>query len=343
MYMQKNMLIEIKNNKIEVISFLKGFSILTIVFMHLIQGYITKIPSFISIASSIGGTGVHVFFFCSGFGLYLSYIRKKTTFIQFIKKRFKKIYIPYILIVFISFFIPCMYEYNDRISALLSHIFLHKMFIPKYEESFGGHFWFISTIIQFYLLFIPLCKIREKIPKKRYFILGSLLISIIWWFIVYFNGIINIRIWNSFCLQYLWEFTLGMHMAEYIHVHKKIKLNKFILFIIATIGIGLQASMALSSGFLKVFNDIPALFGYGSLALLLYNISSIKKMSIKITEYSYELYLIHILIIEIIFKLLNPTNISLQILLGLFSIIVCIFIAKLYALFINKIIYRNNY
>ena len=37
------------------------------------------------------------------------------------------------------------------------------MFIPKYEESFGIQFWFISTIIQFYLLFIPMCKLKEKI------------------------------------------------------------------------------------------------------------------------------------------------------------------------------------
>ena len=71
----------------EVISFIRGFSILTIVLMHLLQGYIKSCPSVMIKASAIGGTGVHVFFFCSGFGLYLSYLRKPIGFVDFMKKR----------------------------------------------------------------------------------------------------------------------------------------------------------------------------------------------------------------------------------------------------------------
>lgn len=53
--------------KLEVIDYLRGFSILTIVLMHLIQSY--SIPQIIRTASSFGGAGVHVFILCSGFGL----------------------------------------------------------------------------------------------------------------------------------------------------------------------------------------------------------------------------------------------------------------------------------
>lgn len=53
--------------KIEIIDYLRGFSIFTIVLMHLIQSY--PIPQIIRTASSFGGAGVHVFILCSGFGL----------------------------------------------------------------------------------------------------------------------------------------------------------------------------------------------------------------------------------------------------------------------------------
>ena len=67
------------------IDYLKGFSILTIVVMHLIQAYMTKLSSIISILATVGGTGVHVFIFCSGFGLYLSHAKRPKTYVEFLK------------------------------------------------------------------------------------------------------------------------------------------------------------------------------------------------------------------------------------------------------------------
>ena len=64
--------------RLEVIDFLRGFSIFTIVLMHLLQSY--PIPPFLMAASSFGGAGVHVFILCSGFGLYLSYLNKPLTY-----------------------------------------------------------------------------------------------------------------------------------------------------------------------------------------------------------------------------------------------------------------------
>lgn len=55
--------------KLDVVNFLRGFSIFTIVLMHLVQSY--PLPGVLMKASSLGGAGVHVFILCSGFGLYL--------------------------------------------------------------------------------------------------------------------------------------------------------------------------------------------------------------------------------------------------------------------------------
>lgn len=339
--MNKLMNVTIKSNKIDIVSFLKGFSIITIVLMHLIQDYITKLPSFIKLAASMGGTGVHVFFLCSGLGLYLSYLNHKTTFAEFIKKRFTKIYIPYIMVILISFCLPWMYEDFNRFEALLSHIFLYKMFSTKYIQSFGNQFWFVSTIIQFYLLFIPLCLIKQKINNNKHFLLLALTMSATWWIFLYLIGLNDERIWGSFCLQYIWEFALGMVIAEYMKTHKKIVLNKFILLILAFVGLSLQAILATKADIFKVFNDIPALFGYLSLTLLFYNISIIKKTVMYISAFSYELYLTHILIMSTIFHFFDTTSLTIQIQIGLCSFALCLVFSFLYYKILKKYIYKK--
>nr|WP_133281462.1 acyltransferase family protein [Lactobacillus delbrueckii] len=75
-----------KKGHIQTLDFLKAFSIITIVLMHCVQNYLKALPSVINTASSLGGTGVHVFFFASGCGLYLSYLKHSTTFTEFMKK-----------------------------------------------------------------------------------------------------------------------------------------------------------------------------------------------------------------------------------------------------------------
>lgn len=56
--------------RLQVVDFLRGFSIFTIVLMHMVQAY--PLPRLLQKATSFGGAGVHVFILCSGFGLYLS-------------------------------------------------------------------------------------------------------------------------------------------------------------------------------------------------------------------------------------------------------------------------------
>ena len=91
---------------------------------------------------------------------------------------------------------------GNRIQAFLSHLFLYKMFIPEYESSFGNQFWFISTLIQLYIVFIPLCNIKRKLEKKFFVITFSS--SVAWWIFTGTTGLCNERIWGSFFLQYLW-------------------------------------------------------------------------------------------------------------------------------------------
>lgn len=324
----------------EVISFVKGFSILTIVLMHLLQGYIEYCPSIVAKVASIGGTGVHVFFFCSGFGLYLSYLRKPIEFVDFMKKRLIKIYVPYIIVICVSAAVPFMFNGN-RIQALLSHLFLYKMFMPEYESSFGDQFWFISTLIQLYVVFIPLCKVKRKLGKKFFLITFST--SVMWWFFTGITGMCDERIWGSFFLQYLWEFTPGMVIARKLEEGKNIECSCKNLFLMAVFGITIAAIASIKGGVLNTFNDIFAMFGYLSLSLFIYlfEYKWIRMIFLFISSISYELYLVHILIFKVIFTIIHTSK-RFEYLIAAFAFGLAIIIAYLYSIFINKIIYHKN-
>ena len=237
-----NSYLQIASNgkRVELVDYLKGFSIFTISLMHLMF-YMDSIPSLIITLSAIGGTGVHVFFLCSGFGLYTSYLHHKIEYIEFLKKRLFKIYVPYIVIILVSFLLPWMYSGNDKVTALLSHVFLFKMFIPQYEESFGAQFWFVSTIFQLYLLFIPMCLLKKSFNNNKLFSIFFMSVSVLWWIFCYFADIGHIRIWGSFCLQYIWEFSLGFVLADAFYGEKCYKIKNYYLLFLAVAGISLQA------------------------------------------------------------------------------------------------------
>ena len=290
------MTIEGGYRKYKEVSFLRGFAITTVIFMHLIQVFVAQgdIPQWLRFAASLGGTGGHVFVFCSGFGLYLSYLHRPVRAGEFLARRFLKIYIPYIIVVIITFLLPHGGDEAERIRKLLSHVFLYKMFYERYVISFGMQFWFISTILQLYLLFPLLCRLREK-TSRRALVLTGLLLSAAWWILMKATGLREYRIWGSFCFQYLWEFTLGMAAAEYMMDRESVRIPLWGLFLTAAAGLGLQAVTALQGGWAAAFNDIPALFGYGSAALLLYHFGRriLRPLFLRIDTISYEWFLVH--------------------------------------------------
>lgn len=321
--------------RLETVDYLKGFSIFTIVLMHLCQGFL-MVPNIVNKGVSFGGAGVHIFILCSGFGLYLSYLNKRINYVEFLKRRFSKVYIPYIIVIVISSLIPIIGSNLNKIKALFSHVFLYKMFIEEYENSFGIQFWFVSTIIQFYFLFYIIVKIKERIKDNKYFIFLSLIISIMWWIIVYLLGKTDIRVWNSFFLQYLWEFSLGMVLADIYNDSGKLNIpNKLVLIIFAMLGVSITAVLVFSNGVFKSFNDIFSMIGYGCCALFIYSLSikPINYVFLKIGEFSYEWYLVHILIFDLTFFVCSGIN---KYIVGAIALVLSIVAAQGYRFLLNK-------
>lgn len=312
--------------KIEVIDFLKGYSILSIVIYHLCQSL--PLPYLLLKAIDFGGTGVHTFIFASGFGLYLSHLKKPLSYYAFLKKRFSKIYIPYILIVsltaLISVFIPI---YDNSLYAFLGHVLFYKMFDNDIIASYGYQFWFISTIVQFYLLFPLIVRLKESL-RARPFLLVGLAVSISWGILLILTGKDIYRNWTSTFFFYLWEFGLGMICAEAL-LKNKVKfweIKNSYLVIMTIGGIALYGLMALKFGvYGMVLNDIPALFGYTSLSILIYKmkIPFINGFVLFTERLSYPLFLIHMLIVKLVVLYLNRYGMTFNIKFFLLTFLLC--------------------
>ena len=321
------------------ISFLRGFSITTVILMHLIQVFVAQgeIPQWLRFAAALGGTGGHVFIFCSGFGLTLSFLNRPLKFGPFLKERFLKIYIPYILIIFIEYFLPHSADRAMLTRQLLSHIFLYKMFFEKYVISYGLQFWFISTIFQLYFLFLPLQRFRNRFSLCALLILGCSL-SVIWWIIMELTGLGKSRIWGSFCLQFLWEFVLGMVVAEWFYNRNTVRIPLSVLWCIAVSGLLLHAVTAIIGGWAAAFNDVPALFGYGSTVLLLwyYGKRFLAPIFLRIDRISYEWFLVHTSVFARFYGNIRGI-ISSEILLALLALLLSIGIAWFYSLLVRNL------
>lgn len=288
--------------KSETIDFFKGWSITTIVLFHLLGTL--QLPSFIKLASNFGGAGVHIFFLCSGFGLYLSHIKKPMNFRNFVKRRLLKVHIPFSIVIIAAFILPVYGGSCNGVYALLGNLFLFKMFDNDINVFFGEQMWFVSTIMQFYLTFYLIKYFFEKFGEKKS-LFFSIAMSLIWATIVYLLGYEGSRIWNSFFLQYLWEFILGMVLASSYINHNQLALDLIktrYLIISAVVGTALLGIMGSLGGFFKLYNDIPSAVGYGSIALLFYrmNFKYLRNVMFFINKISYEWYLTHFLVFDLV-------------------------------------------
>ncbi|GAB3807603.1 acyltransferase [Spirosoma humi] len=285
----------------DVLDYLKGVSIVSIILLHSFQ--LVALPPLGKKLIQFGGTGIHGFIFVSGFGLYLSHLSNPLAFWPFIKKRFLKIYLPVSLsvtvIALISLGLPL---YHSSLYAYLGHLLLYKLFDERIVGSYGYHFWFISLILSLYLVFLPILEAKDRLPT-RLFIGLSVGISLVWSALIISIGKESVRVWNSFFLQYLWEFCLGIYLAD-VYKTKQIGFwnqPSVTLLIISIVALFLYAVFPSTFGSVgKVLNDIPALVGYMSLALLVYttHFPFLNRFFTYTGKISFALYLFHMLFLQ---------------------------------------------
>lgn len=202
------------------------------------------------------------------------------------------------------------------------------MFDESIIGSYGYPLWFISMIMQFYLVFFVLVYLKKILPNIKYLLI-CLSISILWSGLVIYLGKDNERIWNSFFLQYLWEFGLGIvFAAEYKRNGYKLnfKIKSQYLLMLGIINCAIYAALALSCGKIgQMLNDVPALIGYSFIAIWIYQIKNklINTFFLFTGKISYSIYLLHMLILlmGLYFFRLIPQSLNISILLLLIYLV----------------------
>ncbi|MBC7922022.1 MAG: acyltransferase [Ferruginibacter sp.] len=288
---------------VEYVDFARGYAISTIVIFHFFFENIV-FGNLLDQAFFFGGAGVHLYFFLSGFGLSLS---RNVSPLDFYRRRFSKVILPYLFFVsfafLLSFYYPVAPVQDWR--AYLSHLFLFKMFDNDLIGSFGYQLWFMSTLIQFYLVFPFLFSWKEKIGKGRWLALATG-VSLGYFGLVYAAGRSGDSVWVSFFLQFLWEFALGMTLAD-LYREKDFRfwnLSPVWYAGLAILGMGSMAFLTLKMGdAVKAFNDFPAFLGYTSLSILVFQLTDrylpwLKRAFAGVGKVSFFLFLTHVLVLK---------------------------------------------
>ncbi|MDD4804475.1 MAG: acyltransferase [Candidatus Pacebacteria bacterium] len=192
---------------------LKGLSILAVVFSHL--GYsLVNNHNFLFPLSILGGVGVNIFLFLSGYGMVTSSLSKEISIPTFYKNQLLKLYKPFWLTLIFLF--------------ILDFLILNKVYSLGYiGQSLLGFFpradlfldvnsplWYFTFIVFYYLLF-PLIFYR-----KRPWVSG-ILIGLISYFMILLNPSILKQVMYLYKLHFV-AFPLGVFIGGLVFKYKDI-------------------------------------------------------------------------------------------------------------------------
>jgi len=156
---------------------------------------------------SLGDKGVELFIIASGFGLYLSYLRKKPTWLEFYKRR--------VIRVLSLYWAACLVIYAVfpvTLKHLLLNVFLVQIFTRSYIVF--GAMWFIGYLFFLYLLF-PLFVLAFKNEYVKWGLFAaSFFLTPLWLDLVKLMGFKPVGIPPT---AYWQVFLLGMLLADSVH------------------------------------------------------------------------------------------------------------------------------
>lgn len=263
-----------------------GFSALWILLFH---SYGSGLYDFLKPFKPLlayGWAGVDIFLFLSGLGIGLS-LQKKPTFLQFIQRRLKRIFLPYFIgVCFLHIFV-----YNFDIIRFLLDVTTIGYWIP-YNDHYIISFWYVCVILFFYVISYPIFFLLKKYTKLFFIIFCAIS------FIVYFQ-----TDYANFVFGRIPIYFLGMLLSLYTnHEFKRhiiiiitiISLTTFILLSVLTYNWGGNYITELKIKIPSFFLITPGII----ISLTkLFDVIKIKKFVNKIFSFfgsiSLEIYLVH--------------------------------------------------
>lgn len=298
-----------KKQRIVYIDYLRCFSCLAVVLIHIFTTAITDFPNHTQVEEMISRTvinilhfAVPIFFMITGY-LFLSKDNDYDipTFI-------KKYVLKYLVAIFIFGFVFAIIEeiFNKNYSIMMPITAL----INTIQGKTWAHMWYLYCLVGVMLL-IPVIKVLLKVNKKyiKYILIILLISSIV---IPFIENVFEIRIGFDLIIKspYLAYVIIGYYLGS--NDNKK---NKFYLFMFIISIVIICTSQILPIVFDNSFVDKLTILGnYDSPIILFLSISIFKLfMNIKnerkiinyISSESYGIYLIHMFWINIAYKFIK--------------------------------------
>ncbi|MBR6232016.1 MAG: acyltransferase [Alphaproteobacteria bacterium] len=171
-----------ENNRILSIDILRFFAIFLVTGFHIARYFSYDLHDILQVflqAFKIGGgMGCALFFVIAGYCAELSYTKGKNTYFSFWKKKIKKIIVSYyvaILFWIIAVKSGIAVKSIDFWDILTHCTFTHNLFSST-MYSISGVFWFLGTLVDFYILFPFITGITKKHPRVSF--LSSIIICV---------------------------------------------------------------------------------------------------------------------------------------------------------------------
>lgn len=261
---------------------LRGILALLIVTHHLSQQVASQdIPIFKEFVVW-GAVVVGMFFFITGYGLMVSYMKKGTAYIDnFLTRRFFKLLPPFI--VAMIGYVAAMAIFADRsIVAQFAGLLYGSTPLP--------HSWYVWAVILFYLLFYVSAKLFKQVSK---IIIALWILSTLYFITLKYIG------WGSWWYISIYALNIGLTFAYYEHRIKAFleKRPKWIALVSAILAVGLCAvpsiAWLLQLRYVK-FVGVLAIYWLAPLLVVLaiYVMGMVQNKSLNfLGRYSYEIYL----------------------------------------------------
>jgi peptidoglycan/LPS O-acetylase OafA/YrhL len=132
--------------KLKELDAIRGIAIILIVFYHM-NYFIKPWPDW-SIYGAVIGVGL--FFFVSGYVLYLAHPKRITDLKTFCKKRLMRIY-PLFTVAFILTFVQEPGSLNQPLKEIIGYYLnINNILEPRYMFGLNGY-WFIGAILLYYI------------------------------------------------------------------------------------------------------------------------------------------------------------------------------------------------
>lgn len=314
-----------------------GFAAIWIVIYHIYLRYCWPYIPVVSQIVAIGNMGVDIFVFLSAIGLSFS-IEKNTT-KEFYLNRFKRVFVPFLLIATPFYIWDSIVQYGINIKALTE--FLLNITTISFWCREGAPAWYMAFVLVTYAIFPLLYKLKKN---NKYILVLLILLSIATELLLkLFES--PVYVFGERVLSRIPIFLVGMFIADYVKENKKV--NKFftlIVIAVACVGfvfITLYNPDIVLTRYLYAFMSIAVVLVFSFIVDKTQNVWA-SKLIMKALSFcgviSLEIYLIHTYMLKFmgVYNLLYLThNVVYYVVVPVTAIILSVLVSKLSNYIIN--------